>query len=993
MGIRSIRLVKLTFVLLAAALATAWSQTATLRGVVTDASGAVVPKAKVSLIGPGGVVANAVCRDDGTYAITGLAAGHYTLNASAPDLMLPQPRKISLGAGAQTIDLQLEVAAAAEHVTVRENAGPALSTDPSNQAAALVLHGQDLQSLSDDPDDLATDLQQLAGPSAGPNGGQIYIDGFSNGQLPPKESIREVRINSNPFSPEYDTLGYGRIEVFTKPGTDKFRGTGFYNFGDSVWNSRNPYAAEKAPFLLKEYGGNLSGPLGKRASFTLDIQRHSIDNGAILNGSTVDPATFVIIDPFTQVFRIPQRRVILTPRIDYQLSAKTTLTVRYSFTRADIADSGVGGFNLVSQSYDARSRLQTFQATETTVLSASTINETRFQYFRDANVMTPNHPGAAINVLGSFIGGGAPIGNSSDAQNSYELHNYTSIAHGTHSWRFGARLRGEMDNNVSEEDFAGGFTFGGGLAPELGANNQPVLGSSGQPVLIDISSIERYRRTLLFQAAGLPAGQIRALGGGASEFNLSAGNPTILAGQFDLAAFAGDDWRLRPNLTLSLGLRYEMQTNIHDWRDVAPRIGVAWAPGGGSAGARPKTVIRAGFGMFYDRFALADTIDALRYNGLVQQQYIVSNPDFYPAVPTAAALGNLLGGALASSSLQEVSSTMRAPYMLQSAVAVERQLTSNTTLAVTYANSHGLHLLRTEDINAPLAGTFDPATPGSGIFPYQRPSPIFLMESSGLYNQNQWIANVNSNVSEKISLFGSYVYNHTMSNTDGLGTYPANPYSMAGEYGPAATDIRHRASFGGSLETKWGIRLNPLFTATSGQPFDITVGHDLYGDTLFNGRPGIAADPNKPGVIATSYGLLDPNPTPGERLLPRNYGRGPGIVMLNLRVGKIFTFGRSGEGKSSASIGDPRRGLPSGVFGAGGSSQGGSAPNRRYMLSISVAMRNILNHNNPGPIIGNIASPSFGEANQPFGVGVLGGTGFSESANNRRLELQTRFTF
>jgi hypothetical protein len=179
----------------------------------------------------------------------------------------------------------------------------------------------------------------------------------------------------------------------------------------------------------------------------------------------------------------------------------------------------------------------------------------------------------------------------------------------------------------------------------------------------------------------------------------------------------------------------------------------------------------------------------------------------------------------------------------------------------------------------------------------------------------------------------------------------------------------------------------------SGQPFNITVGQDLYGDTLFNGRPGIATDPNKPGVIQTSYGLLDPNPTPDERILPRNFGRGPGIIMANLRVGKTFSFGPSREGGSAAGGGNGPRGVPTGPFSMGGGGQGSSSSGHRYTLSISMAVRNILNHNNPGPIVGNITSPLFGQANQPYGVGVLGGTGFSESANNRRLELQTRFTF
>jgi hypothetical protein len=428
---------------------------------------------------------------------------------------------------------------------------------------------------------------------------------------------------------------------------------------------------------------------------------------------------------------------------------------------------------------------------------------------------------------------------------------------------------------------------------------------------------------------------------------------------------------MRPNLTLSLGLRYEAQTNIHNRRDFAPRLGMAWGPG---AGSRPKSVIRAGFGMFYDRFSVSNVLAAERFNGLVQQQYIIANPDFFPTVPVVASLA----GPAPPSTIQQISSTLRAPYMMQSSVAFERQLPLNTTIAFTYANSHGLHVLRSETLGGPEA--------------------VFLMESSGLYNQNQLIVSVNSLVNRNLSLNGSYAYNRADSNTDGLGTFPAKPYSMDGEYGPAATDVRHRVSLTGTVTAKWGIRFNPLLTVNSGPPFDITAGRDLYGDTLFNGRPGIAPSAAKPGVVATSYGLLDPNPTPGESLLPRNFGRGPGQIMLNVRVGRTFAFGPSREGAAAAAAaaggpvgGGGNRGAPASPFGVGGVSPGIAAPaNRRFNLTISMYIRNVTNHNNPGPIIGNITSPLFGQANQPAGVG--GGI-FSESANNRRLELQTRFTF
>ncbi len=241
------------------------------------------------------------------------------------------------------------------------------------------------------------------------------------------------------------------------------------------------------------------------------------------------------------------------------------------------------------------------------------------------------------------------------------------------------------------------------------------------------------------------------------------------------------------------------------------------------------------------------------------------------------------------------------------------------------------------------------------------------MESSGLYNQRQLVVNVNSRANRHVSLTGNYSLNYAMSNTDGIGTFPANPYSMAGEYGPASTDVRHRMTLGGSINTKWNVIFSPLINIASGPPFNITAGRDIYGTTLFNGRPGIATDPNRPDVIPTVYGLLDPNPTPGETIPHRNYGRGPGTVFFNAHLGKAVKLGPKGEAAN------------------------GKEAARPYTLSITMEMVNLLNHTNPGPIIGNITSPLFGRANQP--AGGAGFAGFSEAANNRRFELQVRFAF
>ena len=133
-------------------------------------------------------------------------------------------------------------------------------------------------------------------------------------QLPSKDAIREIRINQNPFSPEYDKLGYGRIEILTKPGTDKLHGNVNVDFGDAIWDARNPYAAEKAPFLQRNFGGSLSGALGKKASFFLDVQDRDINNGNIINGYNVGAGPLFTATPFNSVFFAPQNRFRISPR-------------------------------------------------------------------------------------------------------------------------------------------------------------------------------------------------------------------------------------------------------------------------------------------------------------------------------------------------------------------------------------------------------------------------------------------------------------------------------------------------------------------------------------------------------------------------------------------------------------------------------------------------------------------------------------------------------
>ncbi|MCC6343267.1 MAG: TonB-dependent receptor [Bryobacterales bacterium] len=960
-----------------------------IKGTVVDPSAASVPGATVNAKGPA-TNRTVTTNEMGAYEIDNVAPGKYTIRISAPGFTPFEIRNARVNMGSPVeFKVQLSIASQTESVTVADQ--EAVSVDPQSTAGAVVLKGEDLNVLSDDPDDLASDLQALAGPAAGPNGGEIYVDGFSGGQLPPKSAIREVRINQNPFSAEYDKMGFGRIEILTKPGTDKLRGQAFLSFGDQYLNSRNPFSPTRAPYKALNYGVNLGGPINKKASYFLDVERRGIDENAVVNATILDPNLQQNL--LQQAIVTPIRRLSVSPRIDYQLNTNNTLVARYHFSRMDEDNQGIGQFTLPSRALNMDNNNHTVQLTETAVLNAKMINETRFQYMHADTRQMGDNATPAINVLESFNSGGALIGNSGSTQNRFEITNMTSITQGTHFLKFGGRLRVVSVNDSSDSNFNGTFTFAGGLAPVLDANNQVVIGADGQPELAQITSIDRYQRTLLFQSLNLPFAQIRQLGGGPSQFTLTSGLATTGVNQADVGIFAEDSWRLRPRFTLNYGLRYETQTNIHNYNNIAPRLSIAWGLDGGRDGKTTKTVLRTGFGMFYDRVDDSLTLQALRFNGTTQQQYFVPNPAFYPNIPSLDSIANFK----LDNTVRRLAPDIRAPYIAQGVIGVDRQLPWRTSLSANFIYSRGEHMLRTVNINTPLP---------DGTRPLGNIGNLYQFESNGVLRQKQFMVNLRSQFNRRVMLFGFYVYGHANSDTDGVGTFPANPYNFATEYGRASYDVRHRFVMGGNINTKWGISLNPFIIASSGRPFNITTGRDNNGDTIFNDRPALAAPGAAgPDIIATPFGTFNVAPGPGMALIARNFGDGPGNFSVNLRLSRTWGFGSRGEQTTQAAgpdrphmMGGPgggfRHGGGGGGFHGGGRSGGmfGAANSgKRFNLTLSASARNLLNHVNLGLPVGNLSSPLFGESTSI--AGGFGPGGAMAGAGNRRLELQLRLSF
>jgi hypothetical protein len=352
---------------------------ATLRGSISDEFGATIVGATVTLTDASGVAKTATTKDDGSYSFTNLAPGKYKVFAVATGFAASDPADVDVTVNRRDpLNITLKIAAIETQVKV--SADNPVSTDPNANANQQVISGKDLDALPDDPDDLAAALQALAGPSMGPNGGQIFIDGFSGANLPPKEAIREIRINQNPFSPENDQPS-ARIDILTRPGTDKFRGSASFNFTDESLNSRNPFSvrsSKRAPYQQRQLNGSISGPIvKKKASFFLELGHNEMDSNALINATVLD-ANFnpVFVG---QAVQQPSRTTNIGPRFDYAINSKNTLIARYNFFHTtDIR--GLGGFNLVSTSYPVTSTNHNIQLTETAVINATTVNEIRFQY-------------------------------------------------------------------------------------------------------------------------------------------------------------------------------------------------------------------------------------------------------------------------------------------------------------------------------------------------------------------------------------------------------------------------------------------------------------------------------------------------------------------------------------------------------------------------------------------------------------------------------------
>jgi hypothetical protein len=943
-----------------------------VHGTITDPDGELIPGASVTLTPDRGQGVTVKTGSDGTYSVT-VPAGSYTVLVTMPGFASYSAINMKIPAvPSTTLDAKLQVGVQSQVITVEANAVQ-LSVDPDSNQSATVLTGKDLDALSDDPDELSSELTALAGPSAGPNGGQIYVDGFTGGQLPPKSSIREIRINQNPFSAQYDQLGFGRIEVFTKPGTDKLHGNFQVNGNPSQFNSGDPLSTvAQPPYHTLFMFGNLTGPLNKSASYNVggsyrQIQSDEVTLASIpvATGSTAvcapgDATCTVTPNNYSLSTYFPQLRGDINPRVDLALGAKNVMTVRYQFVKNTATNDGIGNTTLPSAAYNQSATSNILQISDTETFNTKLINETHFEYEREHEAQTAQSSAPTVTLSGDFTNGGYSGQNLSDHQDHFEFQNYTSLQLKKNFIRFGGRLRTTREAQNTEDNTNGSFIYA-----------TPGEYTDGTPAQFSITEVNNHK-----------IGDTLA----------------------DLGMYAETDWKARQNLTVSYGFRYETQNHIADHHDIAPRV--AFNYGLFSGKGAPKTVLRGGFGLFYTRFGQSNVLTLEQENGTNETVYTVDNPGATCSPSAATDTGGTVAGSLIaacgatpqSQTTYSAATNLRTPYIVQFAGGADQAVGKHGTLSVNYLHSQGDHQFASQNVGYNFANP-------------SLTTPTYQYFSEGIFKQNQLIINGRVQTSKAISLFGYYSLNSAHGDTSGANSFPSVPGDLMADYGRTTFDVKSRLFLGGSITLPKLIQFSPFMIAQSGNPYNITTGADNNGDTIFNDRPYVVpsgyASPVAVGAgqvplvqsIAGCGTFAQPGTQPaGAGLVPINYCTGPALFTFNFRLTKTIGFGPSTVAKAESGPGGGPPPPPGGGRGSGGGrggpggggpgfGGGGASSGKRYNVAFGLQVQNLFNNEDLATPQGDLASSEFGKSTQ------LTGGPYTTTNALRRISLQASFQF
>ena len=892
-------------------------------GVITDPTGAVIPGARVRASSGATILTDG----NGHYVFACQPGTSITIMADAEGFARAETHAHARAGGVAHANLRLSVASVKTDVEVNGNAG---GVDSGDSAGAIVLGTEQVQRLSDDPDDLLRQLQTMAAGGGGaPEDAIIAVNGFQNGSsLPPKASIASIRINPDPFSSEYERAPWiaPRIEITTKPGAKAIHGALFFVESDGAFNATDPFSVTATPASKQRYGFELSGPvIGKNSDFFLALEKRDIHEFNVVDAASLDsgynPA------PFEQTIAAPQHVWIGSARGDWQITRNDAATLSFSSNLNHLGNQGVGGLNLATTGFDTLQSGYDLRLLNTQILSAHFLNETRIGYSWRRTGQTPISAAPSLMVAGYFTGGGATSGNLNNRERDLEADDDFIFTEGKHALEAGLQSLAFFIRDYDPDTFNGAFVFGGGSAPALDANNNPTGATT------TITALEQYSRALL----NLP-------GGSPTTFQFTTGTPLVPETQWRLALYIQDRIKLTPHLTINAGLRYQLQTTPSTFSNFAPRAGLAWAPD-----KKSNWLIHLSGGVYANPVGPGYALQADRLNGVRQQETTVYAPNFQsPMTPAPDSISVATIWQLPNTVTQLPS------FMTQTGFGHEFPHHWHLQADLDYGQAWGW--MRQTNINAPMLASSVGAAPDP-LAALQAPRPIAANENIFRYEQLAHRRGglvefaLQQNSYKRFNFSANYLRMNFRSDggfrtSDPTGA--ANPQSAYSEKGESARwdSLMPNLLFASvNLNLPFKIGLSSLLNFQSGHPYNISTGTDANGDGDFNDRPSYASALG-PGVYNTPFGLLTTNTVNGN--VPRNLGTMPAQIHLDMNLERAFALKPRDKDHSRT-------------------------------LTLTARSTNLLNHTNVTAVNTILSSGTVG---QPITADTA-----------RRLELGARFTF
>jgi len=826
---------------------------ANLDVVVKDPSGALINKAQVQLIRNGKAQSVATTNQRGEARFNKLPAGRYQIHVEAPGFKAQDIEDFELATGPQRREITLEIDPIKVDVDVA-NEAQVRNTNPTGPAFSNVLTAEQIAQLPDDPEEFENAINQLAGPGA-----QIRVNGFRGGKLPPKSQIREIRFRLNPYAAENHDAGFGLVDITTKPGVNSWHGSFNFGFRDESMNARQIFAPFRGPEQQRRFGLSMDGPIWKNhTSLFLNV------DGSLFFDARPIFATLPS-GMFSDLAYRPSRRLNLDARVEHVLTK--THTARFQFQRnAGVQNNlGAGDFDLASRGYSQEQTEYIARLADSGVLGKKFFNEARLQARWLTTESRSASLGQTILVPGAFNDGSAQR-SGGRRQLDFELADNVDYALEKHGLRFGVQLEAGGYRSNDRTNAFGTFQFA------------------------DLAAYE----------AGLP-----------TQYTQRIGDPTVKYRQYQFGWYVQDDYRVRKNLTLSYGVRHELQNHVSGKFNVAPRLGFVWSPK-----KNGSITFRGGAGIFYDWFTAQTFEQTLRVDGQRQRDLVVTNPGF----------PNPFGGGMQTvlpPSRIQVDPDLQIPYIIQSSIGMETNPFKLFRLTTNYQYQRGVHLLHGRNLNAPIPG-------------FGRPDPaignITNIESSAYQSSHRLMVGIGP--AKFVSgLFWSvnYLLMKNTNEADSPFSLPSNNFNLRADRGPAANDLRHLISGFVSKRLRMGFAVSTIFQATSALPYNITTGFDDNGDTVINDRPAGVGRNSARGAARWEIGSrLSWGKDFGPEVQPTG---GPQVKMV--RIG-------GGDGAAPPS-------LPMGA-------------SKKYRLEFYAQAFNLLNHANLGAFSGVQTSPFFGQA-------------------------------